>query len=337
MSCHSFERFARALQWILLQKLNVNHMSILDDFIFFGPPDSSHCASGLQSCLALSHSLNIPTREDKTVLQTTIVSLHGIEIDTSLMQMRLPADKLLDVRKQIDDIYQRKKASLRQVQSLIDTRNFACKVVVAGRAFLRRVIDLTLGKNNPNHLIRLTVEARLNLAVWKLFLDNLNGVTICLPNVWSSTDHLLLYSDASLHGFAATYGRRWLQGRFPATWLGHNIAVKELFPIVLTIQMWSPLMANSRVLFMCDNMSIVAVLNSKDKFIMRLVRRLVATVQYNIHFAAKHIPGKSNTVADTLSRFQEGVASGGLATGPHGARAPGPRAPGGPQIMKNCL
>ena len=26
--------------------------------------------------------------------------------------------------------------------------------------------------------------------------------------------------------------------------------------------------------------------------------------------------------------------SGGLATGPHGARAPGPRTPGGPQIMK---
>ena len=31
------------------------------------------------------------------------------------------------------------------------------------------------------------------------------------------------------------------------------------------------------------------------------------------------------------------LSSGGLATGPHGARALGPRAPGGPQILNNFL
>ena len=136
-------------------------------------------------------------------------------------------------------------------------------------------------------------------------------MTICFPNVLSSSDHLLLYSDASLHGFAATYGRRWLQGRFPAIWLRHNIAVRA-FPHSARNTNVGLSDANSRVLFMCDNMSIVAVLNyqtSKDKFIMHLLRQfIVATMHYNIHFAAKPIPGKSNTVADALSRFQEGVA-----------------------------
>lgn len=47
--------------------------------------------------------------------------------------------------------------------------------------------------------------------------------------------------------------------------------------------------------------------SSKVKTIMRLVRRLVlATVEYNIHFKAKHIhvPVKHNVTADCFSRFQ---------------------------------
>ena len=36
-----------------------------------------------------------------------------------------------------------------------------------------------------------------------------------------------------------------------------------------------------------------------------MIRRLVlASLSYNILFKAKHIPGKNNTLADKLSRFQ---------------------------------
>lgn len=58
---------------------------------------------------------------------------------------------------------------------------------------------------------------------------------------------------------------------------------------------------------MSDNMAVVQIINkqsSKDKT-MRLVRRFVlATLECNIHFGAKHIPGKNNVTADSLSRFQ---------------------------------
>ena len=86
----------------------------------------------------------------------------------------------------------------------------------------------------------------------------------------------------------------------------------ELLPIVLAVQLWGPLIANSRMLFMCDNMSIVAVINSrtsKDRSIMDLLRKLaIARMSHNVHFAAKHIPGKLNSAADAFSRFQDGVA-----------------------------
>ena len=312
-SCQTFELFATSLQWILLSVLGVRHVShILDDFIFFGPFGSPLCATGLQAFIALTDSLNIPLRMDKTVLPSNVVSLHGIEIDTDLMQMRLPHDKLLEARYKITTVYKRKKVTLREMQSLIGTLNFACKVVMPGRTFLRRLIDLTRGVCNPNHCLRLNAEARLDLTAWKLFLDSFNGVSLYLPVSWTSSNCIRLYSDASMHGFAAVYGKRWFQGSFPFSWQTVNIAVKELLPIVLAVRLWAPLLTNSRILFMCDNMSIVDVINShtsKDAAIMRLLRQfVVATMLNNILFAAKHIAGKSNSVADALSRFQEGPA-----------------------------
>ena len=86
-SCQTVESFSTALQWILTSTLGVRNTShILDDFIFFGPSNSPQCHTSLQAFLILAKSLNIPLRTDKTVYPTTLVSLHGIEVDTAQMQ-----------------------------------------------------------------------------------------------------------------------------------------------------------------------------------------------------------------------------------------------------------
>lgn len=59
---------------------------------------------------------------------------------------------------------------------------------------------------------------------------------------------------------------------------------------------------------MFDNLAVVQIFNkhsSKEKTHMKLVRRLVlATLKWNIHFLAKHIPGKHNITTGRLSRFK---------------------------------
>jgi hypothetical protein len=81
---------------------------------------------------------------------------------------------------------------------------------------------------------------------------------------------------------------------------------------VLAIRKWGATLANSRILFLTDNESIMYVINkqsSKDKLIMVLVRQLVvASMSHNIHFRAQHIRGKLNIVPDLLSRLQEDKA-----------------------------
>ena len=313
VSCQLFETFSTAIQWILTSKLGVPHMShILDDFIFFGPPKSSQCKCSLQAFLSLCDSLQLPVKTEKTVQPSTCVTIHGIEVDTASMSIRLPQEKLDDLREKVSDMSVRKKTSLKDLQSLLGSLNFACKVIAPGRAFLRRLYDLIKNVHYQHYKICLNKQARADLSAWSVFLDSFNGRVLFLPSTWNDSDTLRLSTDASGKSYAAILGSCWIQGNFPVSWANTNIATKELLPIVLAVRLWGTLKGNKRILFLTDNQAIVPIINnqtSKDPLIMSLVRSLVvSTLKHNILFSAKHIPGKSNTIPDLLSRSQVGLA-----------------------------
>ena len=309
VSCTIFESLSTAIQWILQNKLNVTVMShILDDFIFFGPPSSTQCKNHLRTFIELAGSLNLPVKTEKTIEPTTCAILHGIEVNTKTMTLRLPQEKLIEARQKVASIMHRKKVPLIDLQSLIGTLNFACRVIVPGRAFLRRLYDLTKGLSKRHHLVKLTKESRLDLKAWSVFLQAFNGCMLCLPNNWNPSSALKLYSDASGKAYAAVLGSHWLQGEFPPHWESTNIAIKELLPIVLAVRKWGTILSNKRILFFTDNEAIVSIINkqsSKEPTIMSLIRALVtSTLLDNIQFRAKHIPGRHNIIADFLSRCQ---------------------------------
>ena len=95
ISCRLFERFSCALSWIMKHRFKVRVIShILDDFIFVGPPNSNQCAINIQMFLKLCEDLNVPIKISKTQPPSEIITVHGVEIDTKLMEARLPLDKL---------------------------------------------------------------------------------------------------------------------------------------------------------------------------------------------------------------------------------------------------
>ena len=75
-------------------------------------------------------------------------------------------DKLLKAREILSSLKYEKKISLREIQSVIGFLIFACMVVPPGRAFLRRLMDLSTKISNPYHYVRLNKEARADLAAW---------------------------------------------------------------------------------------------------------------------------------------------------------------------------
>ena len=90
------------------------------------------------------------------VFSSSAITLHGIEVDTVNQTLALPPDKVASLRQKLINLAKRKKTTLKEMQSLIGSLNFACRAIAPGRAFLRRLIDLTRGKTRANHRIRIT-------------------------------------------------------------------------------------------------------------------------------------------------------------------------------------
>ena len=311
VSCSIFEKFSTFLEWIIRRNTNSNQMiHYLDDFC--GCRNDKEVAKHtLEKALDCFESLGVPIAIDKVEGPATNIKFLGLEIDTLEMLVKIPSDKLIDLKKVINDFIgkKQKKVTLRQLQSLIGKLNFACRAIVPGRAFCRRLIDATMGIKHPLHRIRVTKGMVDDLSVWQEFLENHNGITMMVRDL--DEPYLELFTDASGSiGFGAYFKGHWTNGLWPSSIheAPLDITFKELFPIVLAIFLWGNDFKNCKVLFHCDNMAVVRIINkqsSRDQASMHLVRSLVEVcLEKNIVFKAQHIPGLNNDIADALSRCQ---------------------------------
>ena len=229
--------------------------------------------------------------------------------------MKLPQDKLASLRQHIHLFLNSKKATLKSFQSLIGMLNFACKVIAPGQAFLRRLIDATIGVNQPHFRIRINRDIKADLTVWQQFLANFNGVSVITSGLWVTDSCLQLFTDAAggpRGGFGIYFAGNWAHSCWPLSWIQSDIirdlTFLEIFPVYVAIRIWFPHLSNKRILFHVDNSAVVQVLNtatSKSARVMHIVRKLVLlNLQHNITIKAQYIPSKSNSIADSISRSQ---------------------------------
>lgn len=101
-----------------------------------------------------------------------------------------------------------------------------------------------------------------------------------LPDKWSSSHELKLYTDA------AVFGSQWFYGNWDSNLHYKIIAVLELNSIVVAIKVWGKMLTNKCILFNTDNKALMHVINKqtcKDKDTMSLVRQLIAScLEFNI-------------------------------------------------------
>lgn len=82
------------------------------------------------------------------------------------------------------------KTNLYQLQSLIWPLIFACSIFLPGRAFLRRLIDLTCEVKDQKALINLTDKSQADIGIWLSLLSSLNGKSVLYSQKWFSRDHI---------------------------------------------------------------------------------------------------------------------------------------------------
>ena len=118
--------------------------------------------------------MGVPLADDKIVAPTEVLVFLGIELDTINMVMRLPQEKVSEIKERIISCLNCHKITLRELQSLIGILNFACQVIVPGRTFSRRLINATCKFRKPHHKTRVTVGMKEDLKIWLTFLSNYN-------------------------------------------------------------------------------------------------------------------------------------------------------------------
>lgn len=307
-SCKIFEAFSSAVEWIGRKKLGLNMVHILDDF-FLASVSKEVGTFQLRSFLEMCSDLGLPMSPEKTFGPQTTMSFVGFEIDTVEEEVRLPVEKLTKCTNEISQLLACPKATLRQLQAILGLLNFACEVIIPGRPFLRRLIDLTIGVKAPHFRIRLTKEVKEDLRLWLAFLEGHNGKCLFQDLRQVPCHEVNLYTDASGSiGYGAIFGSAWFCGKWSEWWTKQNITLLELYPIVMAVETWGRDLENKQLILHTDNSALVSVLSkqtSKEPIVMVLVRRLVLKcLELNLTLTAKHVRGKDNSVADALSRLQ---------------------------------
>ena len=234
----------------------------LDDYIFFGPANESTCLHSLLSFERLADDIGIPLNTGKRRPPSTCQVVYGIEIDTTAMELRLPADKLAKALSLVNRMSNCRKVTLRDLLSLIGLLSYCCLVVSAGRSFLRLLINLASGITRLHHYVTLNRAASADLYAWKLFLHSFNGKSLFLEQILLSSDTIKLYTDASSdNGFSVVFGKKWIAGAWHKRFDSSDITLLELYPLVLATEMFGQYLSNQCILFMSDNSGVVDIIN----------------------------------------------------------------------------
>ena len=269
-------------------------------------------------------SVKAPVVTSKTLGPSQVLEFMGIELDSTCIEARLQEDKLRRAKDLLDSFPKRCSVHLVELQSLIGTLQFACKVVVPGRTFLQRRINLTRGVPSHFHHIPLNKEFFKDLTMWKAFLAGWNGRSFFLDTTVTPSPDLELYTDASGSvGFQGYFRGRWFQGRWPPHMQLHrergiSIEWQELFSMVVACAIWFPHFSGKRVQIWCDNESVVAIINSDNSNaprIMYLLRFLVLiSMKHNFFVRAHHVPGALMKLLTLSHAFRTHVSGQWLPT-----------------------
>ena len=309
-----FNRFADAVCWILQ---NIYQLSLTihysDDYFFIAlHPYVAH--EQFETAIQAFKDLGLPVAIEKTVAPTTQLPFLGIELNSSDMSMSVPEKKKTDLLNILHAWDGRRKCTKTELLSLTGKLQHICKVVRPGRIFLRRLYDLTKNVARGHHHIYLNEGSRADIRWWIDFLPSWSRSTIIPESYQLLNSDLRLFTDASKLGLGGIYEHRWIQAAWPPGMAALNtgnaidIDYLELFAIYAACATWGHLWKGKRIVIHTDNKPITDVWQagtSKSSSLMTLVRRTFFEAANNqFTLSLKYIPGKRNTVADYISRFQ---------------------------------
>jgi hypothetical protein len=250
-----FTYLSEAIHFIATHNYGIKHLLfLLDDFLCLTKPGGD-AGKDKQTMLSVFNNLGIPLNEKKTEGVTFCLQYLGIELDTLTMEARLPPEKVQRIISVLKHFLTLKRCTKQQLLSLLGHLSFAAKVVIGGRTFVARLIELSTCIKGLHDFINISQESKEDVWMWLTLLTNWNGVSVFHDNEFITNNDLALYTDSSSSvGFGAF---NQAKDQFVAdTWINHPVPVSdramsylELYPIVASAVLWGKGWKGKRIVF----------------------------------------------------------------------------------------
>ena len=297
-----FQRCMDAVRYIMKEHFNYpNLYNYIDDLIYIGLP--GHIHDSYNALTVLLGELGLDISLSKLVAPTTVATCLGIEVDTVNRILRIPDEKLAEIRHMAQSYAKKNKVTKTQLQSLLGSLLYITKCIKPARYFLNRMLHLLRASHETTHIV-LDQHFHRDLNWFNTFLIQYNGVTFYDNHVVQYTVHL----DASLQGLGGVCQNMVYALPIPLGFMQYSIVHLEILNLVVAIKLWASVWRDKVIEIKCDNMAVVEVIRTgwaRDKILATCARNIwLLTSMFNVQLVVNHIPGLCNVTADLLSRWQ---------------------------------
>ncbi|XP_041916418.1 uncharacterized protein LOC121680893, partial [Alosa sapidissima] len=308
-----FDTLSEALCWILLNNYKLPFLvHLLDDFLVV-IPHSYPPALGISTLTDVFNKLGVPLSEEKTCGPLSRLEFLGIILDTEEFSSSLPKEKKDRISLLLNEFITSPSHTKQEVLSLLGHLNFAMRIIPQGRPFISHLLNCASASPSLEDVVYLDAQCLADLKLWRMFLDEWNGLCMFYDDCQSYPEDLQLYTDAAPSiGFGGFFKGRWFASPWPLEFRAlitenESSAVFELYPVVIAALLWGKEWTSKSVLIHSDNEAVVHVINnsrSKSPALSPLIRHLIwIAASYQFIIRAAHVPGCHNEIADSLSRL----------------------------------
>ena len=309
-SVGTFHRITQSITRMMSHKTSCTVLCYLDDFLLVSDTKQA-CQESMNKLLNLLSNLSFTINWDKVVRPSQRVTFLGISLDSVIGTMSIPTGKLLEIRNCANSWWDKRKATKREIQSLIEKMFWAARCIKAMRPALRSLIDLQKSLRRPSHYIRLPKHVLLDIRYFIHWSMSFNGVTF-FPSMEKATPQTSVYTDASLSAGAAYHNGDFTYSFWAADMpliAAEHIYIKELGAILLAFRRWCNSWKYRTVHVFTDNKGAEWALrkgrtrNCNANNILKEI--LWISAWCNINILVHYVTSKNNRIADALSRIDD--------------------------------